>query len=70
MFKGRVNDFRDRDTAVERCVVEVFDSPDEDKCRFVIKMICRQGEFCFSTSFTTRHQIADAGLQESSRHTN
>ncbi|KAL1957313.1 hypothetical protein VTO42DRAFT_6102 [Malbranchea cinnamomea] len=44
VFKGRASDFmRDKDTAVERCVVEVFDGPDEPQCRFVIQMICRHG---------------------------
>ncbi|KAK2784466.1 hypothetical protein FQN53_008455, partial [Emmonsiellopsis sp. PD_33] len=43
VFKGRVNDFKDRETAIERCEVRVQDGPDEAECRFVVRMICRHG---------------------------
>ncbi|PGH27058.1 hypothetical protein AJ80_01244 [Polytolypa hystricis UAMH7299] len=43
VFKGRSNDFKDKETAVERCEVELHDSPEETKCRLIVHMICRQG---------------------------
>ncbi|ODH51299.1 hypothetical protein GX48_02539 [Paracoccidioides brasiliensis] len=43
VFRGRVSDFKDRETAIERCEVQFQDSPDETECRFIIRMICRHG---------------------------
>ncbi|OJD20211.1 hypothetical protein ACJ73_08455 [Blastomyces percursus] len=43
VFRGRVSDFKDRETAIERCEVRLQDSPDETQCRFIIQMICRHG---------------------------
>ncbi|KAI1909801.1 hypothetical protein LOZ53_002838 [Ophidiomyces ophidiicola] len=43
VFKGRSLDFKDKDTAVERCEVQIFDEPDETECRAVIRMICKHG---------------------------
>ncbi|PGH02227.1 cell cycle checkpoint control protein RAD9A [Blastomyces parvus] len=43
VFRGRVSDFKDRETAVERCEVRLQDSPDEAQCRFIIQMLCRHG---------------------------
>ncbi|KAK2746636.1 hypothetical protein FQN57_002980 [Myotisia sp. PD_48] len=43
VFKGRVIDLRDKDTAIERCEVQLFDSPTETECRLVIQMICKLG---------------------------
>ncbi|EEP77367.1 predicted protein [Uncinocarpus reesii 1704] len=36
-------DFRDKDTAVEQCELQIFDGPDEAECRVVIQMVCRHG---------------------------
>lgn len=43
VFKGRAGESRDKQTAVERCDVELHDSPDEAECRLHIQMICGQG---------------------------
>ncbi|KAM5448514.1 putative exodeoxyribonuclease III [Microsporum audouinii] len=43
VFKGRAIDFKDKDTAIERCVTQLFDSPDESECRLVVQMICKHG---------------------------
>ncbi|KAL1968605.1 hypothetical protein VTN77DRAFT_1815 [Rasamsonia byssochlamydoides] len=43
VFKGRTAESRDKDTAIERCDVELHDTPDQAECRLVIKMICGQG---------------------------
>ncbi|EEA20995.1 hypothetical protein TMatcc_000999 [Talaromyces marneffei ATCC 18224] len=43
VFKGRAGESRDKQTAVERCDVELHDSPDEVECRLHIQMICGQG---------------------------
>ncbi|KKZ66664.1 hypothetical protein EMCG_00227 [[Emmonsia] crescens] len=43
VFRGRASDFKDRETAIERCEVRLQDSPDETQCRFIIRMICRHG---------------------------
>ncbi len=42
VFPGR-NNRRDKDTAVERCEIEVREYPDETECRLVIRMICGLG---------------------------
>ena len=36
---------KDRDTALERCDIELQADPDQTKCRLIIRMICRQGVF-------------------------
>lgn len=43
VFKGRLGDVREKDTAVERCEVSIHDQPDETECRMIVKMICRHG---------------------------
>ena len=43
VFKGRVGDMRDKDTAVERCECYVQDQPNKTECRLIVKMICRHG---------------------------
>ncbi|EGC45311.1 DNA repair protein RAD9 [Histoplasma capsulatum var. duboisii H88] len=43
VFRGRVSDFKDKETAIERCEVRLQDGPNETQCRFIIQMICRQG---------------------------
>lgn len=43
MFKGRTSG-RDKDTAVERCEVELHEDVDETECRLVIRMICGLGK--------------------------
>ncbi|QMW47335.1 hypothetical protein G4B11_010814 [Aspergillus flavus] len=40
VFKGRT---RDKDTAVERCEVELHEHPDQTECRLAIKMFCGLG---------------------------
>lgn len=45
VFKGRAGESRDKDTAVERCDVELHDALDDPECRLIIKMICGQGMF-------------------------
>lgn len=44
VFKGRSHELRDKESAIERCEVQLRDSPDETKCRLVVQMICRHGE--------------------------
>lgn len=48
VFKGRAIDFKDKDTAIERCVTQLFDSPDESECRLVVQMICKHGKWPFN----------------------
>ncbi|OKL57300.1 hypothetical protein UA08_07609 [Talaromyces atroroseus] len=43
VFKGRTGESRDKQAAVERCDVELHDSPDQTECRLLIQMICGQG---------------------------
>ncbi|KAL8790804.1 MAG: hypothetical protein Q9213_000428 [Squamulea squamosa] len=43
VFKGRLGDMRDRDTAVERCQVSIQDEINNTECRIVVKMICKHG---------------------------
>ena len=43
VFKGRLGDQRDKDTAVERCECHFQDQPDKTDCRLIIRMICRHG---------------------------
>lgn len=43
VFKGRASG-RDKDTAVERCEVELREGIDETECRLVIRMICGLGK--------------------------
>lgn len=43
VFKGRLGDVRDKDTAVERCECYIQDQPDKTECRLIVKMLCRHG---------------------------
>ncbi len=43
VFKGRLGDVRDKDTAVERCEGYIQDQPDKTECRLIVKMVCRHG---------------------------
>lgn len=43
VFKSRLGDVKEKDTAVERCEVSLQDRPDETECRMIVKMICRHG---------------------------
>jgi len=43
VFKGRANDFRGRETMIERCDVSIQDQPDKTECRLIVKMICKHG---------------------------
>jgi hypothetical protein len=44
VFKGRANESRGRDTAIERCDVTLQDQPDQTECRLMVKMLCKYGE--------------------------
>ncbi|RDI88972.1 hypothetical protein Vi05172_g1006 [Venturia inaequalis] len=43
VFKARITDARGRETAIDRCEVNVQDQADETQCRFIIRMICYHG---------------------------
>ena len=43
VFKGRLGDVRDKDTAVERCECHIQDQPDKTECRLFVRMLCRHG---------------------------
>lgn len=46
VFKSRVGDpMREKDTAVEKCDVSIEDGEGKAKSRFIIKIMCRHGEF-------------------------
>lgn len=42
IFRGRVD--RNKDTAVERCDMELSEGPQQTECRLTVKMICGLGE--------------------------
>ncbi|KAL4897852.1 DNA repair protein rad9 [Aspergillus ambiguus] len=42
VFKGRANG-RDKDTAVERCEVELLEQTEETECKLIIRMVCGLG---------------------------
>ena len=44
VFKARINDVRNRDTAISRCEVNVQDSDEQAECRLIIKMVCAHCE--------------------------
>ncbi|KAI4176297.1 MAG: hypothetical protein LQ343_001035 [Gyalolechia ehrenbergii] len=43
VFKVRLGDLREKDTAVERCEVAIQDQADKTECRIIVKMVCRHG---------------------------
>ncbi|KIW32897.1 uncharacterized protein PV07_04410 [Cladophialophora immunda] len=43
IFKRRLGDQRDKDTALETCDCELQDNPDQAECRLVFRLNCRQG---------------------------
>ncbi|KZF22748.1 DNA repair protein rad9 [Xylona heveae TC161] len=43
VFKGRISDPKEKDTAVEKCEIALEDRPDKAECRLVIRMICMHG---------------------------
>ncbi|KAI9895074.1 MAG: hypothetical protein M1814_000299 [Vezdaea aestivalis] len=45
VFKGRLGESRDKSsgTALDRCELSVIDDPNQIECRFMAKMICRNG---------------------------
>lgn len=50
VFKGRLLDARERDTAIENCELSIQDNPDTVECRLIVKMFCRHGRSrCFTT---------------------
>jgi cell cycle checkpoint control protein RAD9A len=43
IFKRRIAEGKDKDTALELCEVELQAKPDQTKCRLIIRMLCRHG---------------------------
>ena len=43
IFKRRLADQRDRDTALETCECELQANPDQAECRLIFRLNCRQG---------------------------
>ncbi|KAL9025332.1 MAG: hypothetical protein Q9196_005823 [Gyalolechia fulgens] len=43
VFKARLGDVKETDTAVERCEVSIQDQANKTECRIIVKMICRHG---------------------------
>ncbi|KIV84811.1 hypothetical protein PV11_00568 [Exophiala sideris] len=43
IFKRRLADQRDRDTALETCECELQANPDQTECRLIFRLNCRQG---------------------------
>jgi len=43
VFKGRLIDARERDTAIDSCEVSIQERPEKTECRLVVRMICRHG---------------------------
>ncbi|KAI4225694.1 MAG: hypothetical protein L6R36_003737 [Xanthoria steineri] len=43
VFRGRLGDMREKETAAERCEVAIQDDIDNTECRIVVKMICKHG---------------------------
>ncbi|OAP59924.1 hypothetical protein AYL99_04926 [Fonsecaea erecta] len=43
IFKRRLGDQRDKDTALDTCDCELHDNPDQAECRLVFRLNCRQG---------------------------
>ena len=50
VFKGRLVDVREKDTAVERCEVCIQDRPDKTERRLIVKMVCRHGTYLLSSA--------------------
>ena len=43
IFKRRIAEGKDKDTAIERCEVELQAKSDQTKCRLIVRMLCRHG---------------------------
>lgn len=43
VFKGRLGDRRDNDTAIERCDVSIPHELERSESRIIVKMVCRHG---------------------------
>ncbi|KAK1039745.1 hypothetical protein LTR33_015914 [Friedmanniomyces endolithicus] len=43
VFKGRSNEGRGRESAIERCDVSIQDQLDKTQCRLIVKMLCKHG---------------------------
>lgn len=43
VFKGRASE-KDKDTAVERCEVELHEGPEQTECRLVVRRLCGLGK--------------------------
>lgn len=43
VFKKRMTDAKERDTALEQCEVDLQAKPAQIECRLIIQMICRHG---------------------------
>lgn len=70
VFRGRVD--RNKDTAVERCDMELHEDPQQAECRLTVKMICGLGMFCLvsvcdcvsaTNAAVRRDQIVQAHLR-------
>ena len=54
VFKGRLGDVKDKDTAVERCECHIQEQPDKSECRLIVKMVCRHGMYIVHFSSARR----------------
>ena len=43
IFRRRLADTRDKDSALERCEFELQARPDQAECRLVFKLVCKNG---------------------------
>lgn len=57
VFKARLGDTRDEDTAVEKCEVSIQDQAESTECRIIVKMICRHGKHAVEDIGLTGHEL-------------
>lgn len=62
VFKGRLGDVRDKDTAVERCECHIQDQHDKTECRLIVKMVCRHGVYTSSIDLEILIHAATEGV--------
>ena len=48
VFKGRLVDAREKETAIEKCEITIKDRPDTVECRMIVRMFCRHGRYPLS----------------------
>jgi hypothetical protein len=71
IFRGRMD--RKKDTAVERCDMEIREGPQQVECRLTVRMICGLGRFLILDGMDTqltrcrRDQIVQAHLRACKR---